>query len=151
MPQLPSSLAHVRAPALLACVLGLPALAAATDFTGTWTKDLRSAAEIRAGAECGIAVFELKQAKDQISGEHSMATPGCGRMNEGGEGSVRGVVVGGVAVLVVTSGRNGAMVLGKARRQGRLLHWESLEQIRPGEPEGDSPLILHSTTLRLQR
>jgi hypothetical protein len=43
---------------------------------------------------------------------------------------------------VVTSGRNGAVVMGTATLQGGALHWQTLEEIRAGEPEGDSPLIL---------
>ena len=70
-----------------------------------------------------------------------MSVAGCGRLNEGGEGTVKGVVVGQTAVLVVTSGRNGAIVLGEARLQGSALDWQTVEDIRPGEPETDSPLI----------
>ncbi len=47
-----------------------------------------------------------------------MATVDCGRLNEGGEGTVTGVVTGNTAVLVVTSGRNGAIMLGTARQLG---------------------------------
>jgi hypothetical protein len=52
-------------------------------------------------------------------------------------------VVNGVAVLVVTSGRNGAAVMGIAHLKNGALHWKTLEDIRAGEPEGDSPLILN--------
>ncbi|BDT73100.1 hypothetical protein os4_26470 [Comamonadaceae bacterium OS-4] len=45
-------------------------------------------------------------------------------------------------MLVVTSGRNGAIVLGRAKLNRGLLQWEATEEIRAGEPEGDSPLIL---------
>ena len=44
-----------------------------------------------------------------------MATSGCGRINAGGEGTVKGVVIGQTAVLVITSGRNGAIVMGTAK------------------------------------
>lgn len=79
-----------------------------------------------------------------------MATPGCGRLNEGGEGTVKGVVVGRAAVLVVTSGRNGAIVLGRATLHGSFLDWKTLEDIKQGEPEGDSPLILGKGRLARQ-
>lgn len=74
-----------------------------------------------------------------------MVTGGCGRQNEGGD--VKGVVVNQTAVLVVTSGRNGAIVLGTATIRDGALYWETLEQISEGEPETDSPLILGKGTL----
>ena len=71
-----------------------------------------------------------------------MATPRCGRVNEGGEGTVKGIVVGATSVLIVTSSRNGAMVLGTAKLHGDSLQWQVREEIKAGEPVGDSPLIL---------
>ena len=71
-----------------------------------------------------------------------MATVGCGRVNEGGDGTVKGIVINDTAVLVVTSGRNDAVVMGTATLREGALHWQTLEEIRAGEPEGDSPLIL---------
>lgn len=123
----------------------------AADFSGVWTRDLRTKAEVKNKAECGNALFQLKQTGDQIRGSHAFATVGCGRLNEGGEGTVRGVVVGDVAVLTVVSGRNGAVAIGKARRKGNVLYWQYLDEVKPGEPEGDSPLILDTTTLRLEQ
>ncbi len=61
-----------------------------------------------------------------------------------------GVVVGDAAVLVVTSGRTGAIVLGKAKLVGGKLAWQTLEEVRKGEPEGDSDLILGSGLLTRQ-
>ena len=80
-----------------------------------------------------------------------MATPRCGRMNEGGEGTVKGIVVGRTAVLAVTSGRNGQVVLGTAQLRGASLHWQVTEEIKAGEPEGDSGLILQDGVLRRER
>jgi hypothetical protein len=71
--------------------------------------------------------------------------------NEGDPGSVKGTVVGSTAVLVVTSGRNGAIVMGKATRKGDAINWVTLEDIKSGEPEGDSPLILGEGTLKLDK
>ena len=76
-----------------------------------------------------------------------MATPGYGRVNEGGEASVKGLVLGGNAVLTVTSARNGQIVLGSAKVRGDFLHWQVSEEIKAGEPEGDSGLILQSGVL----
>jgi len=116
--------------------------AAPSNFSGNWFIDLRTPTEREQKLDCGAAEFDLTQSGDRIVGSHSMATVGCGRLNEGGAETVKGVVVGGIAVLVVTSARNGAVVMGKARLQGGELHWQTLEEIRPGEPEGDSPLIM---------
>lgn len=71
-----------------------------------------------------------------------MYLAGCGRINEGGDGTVKGAVIGQTAVLVVTSGRNGAIVMGTAKLQNGWLRWQTLEEIRPGMVEGDSPIIL---------
>lgn len=114
-------------------------------FTGTWTIDLRIPADRQRGAECGTAEFVLTQAGDAITGTHSMAIAGCGRLNEGGP--VRGVAVGKTAVLVVTSGRNGAIAMGTAKVSRGKLQWRQVEEIKAGSPEGDSPLILGSGSL----
>lgn len=119
------------------------------NFAGTWVIDMRP--ESQRNAECGFAIFTLLQKGDRLCGDHTFLTPGCGRLNEGYPGSVRGIVVGSTAVLVVTSGRNDAIVLGKATRKGNTLHWTILEDIKPGEPEGDSPLILGTGTLKLDK
>jgi hypothetical protein len=120
-------------------------------FTGTWSIDLRTPAERKEKFECGTAVFRLSQTGRKIVGDHTMATPRCGRVNEGGEGTVKGVVVGGTAVLTVTSARNGQIVLGSATIRGNALHWQVSQEIKAGEPEGDSGLILQSGVLRKER
>jgi hypothetical protein len=74
-----------------------------------------------------------------------MAVAGCGRLNEGGP--VKGVVVGNTAVLVVTSGRNGAIAMGTAKLSNGKLRWRVVEEISAGSPEGDSPLILGNGSL----
>lgn len=127
----------------------VPHVAAAgpASFSGTWTLDFRSPEERRQKEACGFATFVLKQSGRRITGDHQMATVRCGRMNEGGEGTVKGMVVGDTAVLVVTSGRNGAVLLGRATLRGGALEWEITKDILAGEPEGDSPLILRKGTL----
>lgn len=132
-----------RLPAVIATFSCLSAAnAAPSSFSGNWFVDLRTPTEREQKLDCGTAEFDLTQTGDRIVGSHSMATVRCGRLNEGGAETVKGVVVGGIAVLVVTSGRNGAVVMGKARLQAGELHWQTLDEIRPGEPEGDSPLIM---------
>ena len=123
------------------------AVSHAGDFTGNWSLDVRSKSERKRGVECGVATFSLKQTGDKILGDHTFSTPGCGRLNEGGEGSVTGTAQGNTAVLLVTSGRNGAVVRGRATLQGHLLHWVTLDELKSGEPEYDSSLILGKGTL----
>lgn len=135
---------------LIAVMLLVASAAGANDapFSGMWEIDLRTPAEKSSGIECGYAGFKLAQSGDKISGDHWMFTASCGRMNEGGEGSVTGVVRGGVAILRVTSGRNGQIVRGRATREGANLRWKVLEELKVGEPEGDSGLILNQGVLR---
>ena len=139
------SLPALRVLVTLAALQALNTVHAQGPFTGTWALDLRTAGERRRNLGCGRATFELTQTQDRIAGVHRMTTVGCGRSNE--EGPVVGVVVGDTAVLVVTSGRNGAVVFGRAKRVGGRLAWEVVEGVREGEPAGDSPLILHQGLL----
>jgi hypothetical protein len=123
---------------VLLIVLAGPAIAAkpaSPDFAGDWVLDYRSAQDRRNGVECGSAYFRLDQRDDQIDGSFGASTLNCGRLDEGG--TVKGIVVGQVAVLVVTSGRNGAIVLGRATRRGGKLHWQAEQDIQPGQPDGD--------------
>lgn len=138
---------------LLALGFAVSALgsAYAGPFDGTWTIDLRSPVEKKSSADCGLAVFVLKQSGREITGNHQMATVGCGRLNEGGDDTVRGTARGNSAELTVTSGRNGEVVRGRATRVGNSLRWNVTEQLKPGDPEGDSGLILHHGTLERGR
>ena len=117
---------------------------AAQGFSGEWEIDLRTPQEKNQRLESGTASFKLSQRGEKIS----MASVGCGRINEGGEGTVSGVARGNTAVLTVTSGRNGQVVRGTAKLEGRALHWRTLKELKPGEPEGDSGLILGSGVLK---
>ena len=117
-------------------------------FSGSWQIDLRTQAERISKVECGVATFELRQTGKKISGNHTFATPNCGRLNEGGEGTVKGYAIGQTAFLVVTSGRNGAIVIGRADRVKNSLRWLVLDEVKAGEPEGDSGLILSHGTLQ---
>ena len=134
---------------LLMLAVGLVAFSGAVlageSFTGVWTIDLRTAPERQRGAECGRAEFVLTQTGEAVAGSHSMATVDCGRVNDGG--AVSGVVVGNTAVLVVTSGRNEAIAMGTAKLTRGKLQWRTVEEIKAGTPEGDSPLILSRGTL----
>jgi hypothetical protein len=137
--------------ALAAYLLPLTVGAQELPFTGTWTIDLRTPEERKRKVECGRSSFELIQEAELITGDHTFFTVGCGRLNEGGPETVKGVVVGKTAILVVTSGRNGAVVLGKATLSGNRMHWEPVHDIKAGESEGDSPLILGKASLRREK
>lgn len=115
-----------------------------TPFTGEWQIEL---CPERTSQECGAAAFELIQSGASLCGDHTFYTPGAGRMNEGFPGSVHGRVTGREALLTVTSGRNGAVVRGKATLNGDLLEWEKLEDVSEGNPPGDA-LILAKGQLR---
>jgi hypothetical protein len=120
---------------------------AAPNFTGSWSADLRSTEERKNNVGCGYAIFDLTQSNNEIIGNHTFSTPGCGRLNEGGEGTVKGKVKGTVANLTVSSGRNGAVFVGTATMQGNTIRWAVSKQIRSGEPEDDSPLVLQKGVL----
>jgi len=131
---------------LLACALALTctyAWSAPPNFAGRWTIDWRTAQQRIKKVECGTATFDLTQAGDRISGMHSYATIGCARMNEGG--AVHGIAVGTTAVLVVTSKRNGDIVIGKAKRSGNGLEWEISDSVTSSG--NDEPLILQKGIL----
>jgi hypothetical protein len=135
-------------PFMLAIALGAPgAHAVEARFSGHWSVDLRTAEQKAKNMECGNASFFFDQVGPAITGSHMMATAGCGRINEGGEETVKGRVVGNRAFLLVTSGRNGAVVKGVATLKGRQLLWETKEEVKAGTPEGDSPLILDQGAL----
>jgi hypothetical protein len=146
---------HMRACTLPALFLVLAAGTAVSraqqlpaSFTGTWSIDLRTPEQKREKVECGTAAFSLAQNGSRVVGNHWFVTANCGRENQGGEGSVKGVVVGRTAVLVVTSGRNGQIVLGSATVRAGALHWKVSDEIKPGDIDGDSGLILHEGVLR---
>jgi hypothetical protein len=130
-------------------LIALLALASASsgavpDFSGEWDIAL---CYNEKGQPCGSAHFSLLQYGTRICGDHTFYTAGAGRMNEGAPGSVRGTVQGDTAVLLVRSGRNGALVRGKATRVGNDLRWQTLEELEPGQPVGDG-LILGEGVLK---
>lgn len=125
----------------------ISAQATAASFSGSWTIDLRNAEQRARNADCGKAIFELRQNGSKITGSHSMATVDCGRLNEGGEGTVKGSVTGDRALLFVTSSRTGAVVKGVATLKGNALYWETKEEVKAGEIS-DTPLILGKGMLK---
>jgi len=122
----------------------------AADFTGLWVIDLRLAAERQQDVKCGIAHFSLQQSENEIIGNHTYATPGCVRVNNGGPRTVIGTVSGNTAELEVASGRNGARVRGRATVQGESMYWRVFEVLDRGNPEFESPVILWEGRLSRQ-
>lgn len=119
-----------------------PSLCAAADpsFTGMWSVDLRTGDQLNRDDICGGAGFNLQQTGKDIRGEHYNFPVGCGRVNEGGRNTVRGIANGSKAVLVVKSARNGAVAIGTAEKAGRLL-WHLEDYISNGEPQGDDQIL----------
>lgn len=132
---------------LLTIFLALPALG--EGFDGTWSIDLRTEDEKKSNAECGHASFALSQlANNVIIGSHEFYTVGCGRINEGSP--IEGKVEGKTAILVITSGRNNAVVKGKATLKNDKLHWHVLKELSAGDPPDDG-LILADAVLELEK
>ena len=125
-------------------LLASASVAAASDFSGEWEIAL---CDNGRGKPCGSAHFSLLQYGTRICGDHMFYTAGAGRINEGFPGFVRGTVEGETAILLVRSGRNDALVRGKAIRVGDDLQWQTLEELEPGDPVGDG-LILEKGILK---
>lgn len=125
---------------ILTLFVATSTVAAGRDFSGRWTIDIRPPEAVKQNKDCGFASFDLKQTGDRVTGTHTFATSGCGRINEGGP--VTGIVVSpNKAVLIVTSARNGAIAYGVVvLLPDDDLDWKTIGYVR--EPDGDSPLIL---------
>lgn len=133
---------------LLVTTTLFPYIANAQNFEGKWVIDIRSAEEKKNNAECGTASFDLTQNGANIVGTHEFYTPYCDRLNEGG--SVVGEAKGSTAILIVTSGRYGAIVKGRAELKKGHLYWVILKELKSGEPKGDLPLILNKGVLNFE-
>jgi hypothetical protein len=118
------------------------ASAAGPDFSGSWDIDLRTPQQRADKVMCGTASFTLRQEGARITGEHTMAMPNCGQVNDGGPGTVKGTVVGNKAVLTVTNRHNGAVVTGEAEMQGDQLHWKQTGETQPASPKDAATMIL---------
>jgi hypothetical protein len=136
---------------LAGCVTG-PASGAnagrdeAAGLVGAWTADLCDRPD--PAMACGSFVLHLIRTEEGLCGEHFVATPGAARLDEGDPGSVLGSGRGGEAVLVVRSGRNGALYMGRVQRRGAGLVWTRVGMVDAGSD--DEPPILPDT-LTLQR
>jgi hypothetical protein len=136
---------------IVAAVLVLTATTTHADvakFEGAW--GVEHCRPNRPKDECGGFYLYLVQRGIRICGDHFMATPGLGRLNEGGPRSVMGTVVGSTAIVEVTSGRDGTRYLARARRVNDKLEWKLLEELHKGGA-GDSPLVADKATLTRQK
>lgn len=132
---------------LITVVLSTPAHGA--DFNGKWSIDLRTDDQKKHNIECGTASFTLSQLDNNaIVGSHEFYPVGCGRINEGSP--VEGKVNGSTAILVITSGRNNAVVKGKATLKNGKLYWHVLKELSPGDPPNDG-LILGDAILEIEK
>jgi hypothetical protein len=127
------------------CILFAALLFAGTakagEFDGTW--EYRKCFSKKEG-DCDSYYFSLVQKSDRLCGQHSGSSRELNQLNEGGP--VHGIVVGKTAVLTVTSGRNGEIVLGKANLIAKNLRWETVQRIY--EAKSDDALILDRGVLK---
>jgi hypothetical protein len=128
-------------PIALVLLVLVPCLCTAAEpsFSGAWSLDSRTGSQLTRDDICGSAGFTLRQTGNDIRGEHYNFPIGCGRVNEGG--FVRGIATGSKAVLVVKSGRNGAMAIGTAELQDGHLVWRLEDYVSSGEPQGDDLIL----------
>jgi hypothetical protein len=113
---------------------------------GAWTARLCDRPD--PGMECGTFVLYLVRTEDGLCGEHFVATPGAARLDEGEPASVLGSGQGDHAVLVVRSGRNGALYMGRVQQRGAGLAWTRIGMVAAGED--DEPPILPKTLTLLR-
>jgi hypothetical protein len=143
--------------AVLACGLGLAGCATAPASeantardeaagpAGAWTASLCDRPD--PAMECGSFVLHLIRTEEGLCGEHFVATPGAARLDEGDPGSVLGSGRGGDAVLVVRSGRNGALYMGRVQRSGAGLVWTRVGMVGAGSDD-EPPILPHTLTLQ---
>src|SRR6185436_11652410 len=91
----------------LAVVAG-PSVAQVPSFAGAWAEPLCAHGDRE---RCGGFFLYIVQKGSRLCGDHFAATPGLGRLNEGGPRSIVGTVVGKTAVVSVTSGRDESVFL----------------------------------------
>jgi hypothetical protein len=138
---------------LTGCATGLASAADASSgrdvasaMVGAWTARLCDRPDPKMA--CGSFVLHLIQTEEGLCGEHFLATPGAARLDEGEPGSVLGSGRGSEAVLVVKSGRNGALYMARVQRRGAALGWTRVGMVDAGS-DAEPPIL--PDTLSLQR
>jgi uncharacterized protein len=125
--------------------IGFPESKTSSVFSGQWHIALcdKSVSE-----ECGGFTVYLIQVGDKICGDYLFATPGGGRLNEGAPRSIIGTVAeSNIANVVITSGRNDAVLKVRAAVDGDTLNWEVIEEVKHGM-EDESALVLEKGKLK---
>lgn len=116
-----------------------------SNFSGQWHLAI---CDTSISKVCGGFTVYLIQTESKICGDHFFATPGGGRLNEGAPRSIIGSVSeNGIANIVITSGRNGAVFRVRATENDDTLNWTVTEELKRG-PEGDSALVLDQGDLK---
>jgi hypothetical protein len=141
--------AHINrlaALALLALVIGGARAADTPSFQGSWAVPLCALGDPE---KCGGFELYLVQRGTRLCGDHFAATPGLGRLNEGTPRSVVGTVLGKTAIVAITSGRDGSILLAQIHRTTQGLRWTVVERVKKGE-QAEDPLIPFSASLVLR-
>jgi len=122
---------------------------APADFTGVWSIDLCNKTD--PDIQCGTFDLYLYQDKEgRICGEHFVATPGLGRLDESDPATVLGTVSDGIAVVVIRSTRNDARYMARLSLIGDQLRWERVGMIAKGIND-EPPIIPGIKTLARAR
>lgn len=96
-------------------------------FTGTWSATWCD--KVRPDQACGGFTVHLLQQNSRLCGAHSGATPNLSRLDDGGDQSIVGTVIGDTAVLAIRSGRNDSIHLVTARRHSGALDWQLTDTV----------------------
>jgi hypothetical protein len=100
----------------------------------------------KGGASCGSFSVVLVQRGRAVCGTHASATRDLSKIDEGDPGSLTGTVKGKAAVVIITSGRNGASYIASVRFNLNRADWVIVGPVSPST-SGDSDLIPRTTTL----
>lgn len=104
-------------------------------FSGEWSVEWCDKSDSK--ADCGGFSVSLAQVGDQLCGSYSGARVRLTQIDEGGSRAIRGVVVGGTAVLTVESGRSGAIYLVSADVRGDRMRWKLRDTVREADQDID--------------
>lgn len=129
-----------------ACTSSLAKQPAQPDFTGAWSVDLCNEADPK--LQCGT--FDLYLVQDQqgrICGEHFVATPGLGRLDETDPTTVLGTIADSMAVVVIRSTRNEARYIARLSEDDDRIRWEIIGMVAEGL-NNEPPIIPVKKILR---
>lgn len=123
-----------------------PAMASGvSDYIGAWAVALCDGRQD--GQPCGTFDLYLTQdAQGRICGQHFVATPGLGRLDESDPSTVLGIVEQDTAVVVIRSTRNDARYMARLSMRDGRLRWHRIGLVVPGADD-EPPVIPDSATL----